>query len=349
MAVDWQDLAARSAHREIAAALIGLEQARGIYDFDRLADDPGDELSMASEVDVHLDNETPGDCGVDGYYRPRDPVTGRAAQLVVHPSSSLARDNFTVLHEFAHHLQRTHLAWADVWCLMPEREADLLNERVADAIASEILVPRERVTLAASEVSASTLAQAYSRARAASRSAVAYRALEDAAPSDDVVVAVVDLRGKVIFARSAGSVMAPRRAVVQECFAKLVKQALAGEGRASGSLAPGLVAASGYVQEDLTATVALDASGEYAFAVVRPLHRYVASGWHRDEIECANPACGRVFEPDADTRRCRKCEQPCCPECGTCSCPPEATATCSSCWTVLSVAERMDPSLHECS
>lgn len=241
MTVRWSTLVADRAYREIAVALIKLEEARGVYDFAQLADDPREELMRAGELQVHFDQITPSDCGVAGFYRPRGP---RGPEIVVHPSTTSTRDNFTLLHEFAHHLQRAHLQWADVWCMLPDREAALINERVADSLAAEILVPRDRVDLVASEVSASDLATAHRKVMSASRSAVAHRALRDALPSDNAAVAVVDLVGRVIFATSVGTVMAPRRGVVQESFARLVLRAQAGNGHSSGALEPGLAAAS---------------------------------------------------------------------------------------------------------
>lgn len=344
MVGDFRDMAVRHAHREIAAALLDLEAGRRVYDFARLADDPAEELGFVGEVEVHFDTVTPGDCGVSGYYRYDGP---RGPQIVVHPSSTSKRDNFTILHEFAHHLQRTHLAWADVWVAMGEREARLLNEDIADAVAAEILLPGDKATFSAADVTATELAQAHLAQPSASRSAVAYRALRDAQPADDLAIVVLDLDGCVVFARSVGTVMSPRRGAVQEGLAALVTQAIEGSGRVSGTLHPGLEAASGYVQDGLAASLALDANGDYAFAVVRPLHRYVAPDWSKEQRECSNPACGHVFETDEQTRWCRRCQAPLCPECGTCSCEARLTV-CSACGMTLSNAEQADPARHEC-
>ncbi|MFH5822290.1 ImmA/IrrE family metallo-endopeptidase [Georgenia sp. AZ-5] len=345
MSIDFHDLAARHDYRGIAAALIDSESARGVYDFARLADDPIEEIERGGELEVHLDQVTPSDCGVAGYYRPRGP---RGPQIVVHPSWTITRDNFTVLHEFAHHLQRTHLQWADVWCLLPERESSLINERAADAFAAEVLLPGDRVGLAASEVTARDLARVHLEAMSASRSAIAHGALREARPADNVAVAVVDLTGQVVYAKSVGTVMAPRRGAVQNSIARLVRRAVDGDGQASGVLDPGLVTASGYVQDNLVATLALDATGHYAFVVVRPLHRRAAPTWRREEYECQVPACAAVFVSSESTRWCGQCEGPHCPECGSCACDLEASNTCTKCQMALSVVERTDPSLHEC-
>lgn len=344
MARDLRDMAARHAHREIADALLDLEAGRRVYDFARLADDPAEELGIFGEVEVHFDTVTPGDCGVSGYYRHDGP---RGPQIVVHPSGVSTRDNFTILHEFAHHLQRTHLAWADVWVTMGEREARLLNEGTADAVAAEILIPGDQAAFSASDVTAADLAQAHLAHPSVSRSAVAYRALSDALPADNLAVVVLDLDGCVVFARSVGTVMAPRRGAVQEALAALVTRATEGSGQVSGTLLPGLEAASGYLQDGLAASLALDANGEYAFAVVRPLHRYVAPRWSKEQRECSSPACEHVFETDDQTSWCRRCHAPLCPECGACACEAQQ-AVCSACGLTLSNAEESDPSRHEC-
>lgn len=85
----------------------------------------------------------------------------------------------------------------------------------------------------------------------------------------------------------------------------------------------GLVAASGWAQQDLEVEVALDHSWAYAFAVVRSAQRFGRKPvWGRiDEVECVNEACGAVFAVD-ETVICAACGAPK-GQCARCACERE--------------------------
>jgi len=235
-----------------------------------------------------------------------------------------------------------------VWCMLPSREGRAVNEAAADAFAARILIPPTLVDLSATDVTARQLVAAHEKAPTASRSALAYQGLQGAGPTDDVVVVVCDLDGEVVFARAHGQLFAPARGLVQPGLSALLARALDGTGSATGDLTPGLLAKSGAVRDGLRADVALDASGQYAFAVIRPQQRRAPASWADRTLECASAACGAVFTPEHGQVPCRTCGEHRCPQCGSCACANDTPATCPTCNLAYTTAERAQPSLHEC-
>ena len=122
----------------IASELVRLEESRGVIDLAAVSDDPEGALSGNSEVQVEYDTAPKPGCSVYGYYRPR---AGAPALILVHPALSSERDNFTIVHEVGHHVQRQHRAWANVRFAISGLAGDHLEERVADAFAAEVLIP----------------------------------------------------------------------------------------------------------------------------------------------------------------------------------------------------------------
>lgn len=341
---DLQVLADARDQAGVARELIHHELARGIYDFDALRVDPAAEINAVGEVSVHLAYLPEDKCPVDGYYD----HASRPPRIILHPSATEARDRFTVLHELGHHLQRTIAQWADVWCLLPQAVGEGLNEAVADAFAAQVLMPERIIDLAAADVTARALCDAFEQAATVSRSALAYQALQGATPGDDVAVIVCDVVGTVVFARSVGRLWPPARNVTQPALRVLFEAASRNAGRAAGALQPGLVARSGNTQDDLIADLAIDPTGRYAFAVVRLASRYAPPTWVDTTQECSNPACGEPFRPTESPSTCNRCGDRRCPHCQSCSCDAEVPLTCPDCRMAYSAAERADATSHEC-
>jgi len=339
---DLADLARQGDHRGIADFLAEAECARGVHDLEALRTEPVAEIERAAEVQVVVEPLPDDDCPVAGYY------DHTRATIILHPSQTLARDRFTVLHELGHHIQRRVSQWVDVWCMLPSSEGRALNEAVADAFAARVLMPPTLVDLAAVDVTARQLVAAQAKAPTASRSALAYQALQGASPSDDVAVVVCDLDGAVVFARAHGQLFAPARGLVQPGLTALLARARDGTGSTTGDLTPGLLAKSGAVRDGLRADVAIDGSGGYAFAVIRPQQRRAPATWADRDVECASAACGAVFTPEYGQPPCRTCGEHCCPQCGLCACANDTPATCSTCHLAYTTAELAQPSLHEC-
>ncbi|MCS5498205.1 ImmA/IrrE family metallo-endopeptidase [Cnuibacter physcomitrellae] len=335
-------------YRQIAIKLIALEAGRGVFDIEALQDDPENAVSGNDEVAIEYDMNPRDGCSVFGYYRH---VAAGQSMILVHPSLTSERDRFTILHELGHHVQRQHRAWANVRYSLPTDVGARLEERVADAFAAEVLIPAGTVSSDSTWLSARTLAGVYAKVRA-SRAAVAMRAIEISPEGDQATVVVADYRGMVTFARASGDeVFAPARGRVQPGIAKMIETALEQGGSARGMLDGGLVAASGWAQEELAIEVALDDSWGYAFAVARPAQRFGRKPvWSRvDEVECGNEACGAVFAVDQTVTICSACGAPKCPECARCACELKASPVCATCFLELTPAEQANPTLHECT
>lgn len=334
-------------YRLIAAELLRLEQGRGSFDYEDLADDPEAALHGNSEVTVEYDTHPRAGCSVYGYYRPN--LNGQSL-IFIHPSLTNERDNFTILHELGHHVQRQHLAWAEIRYQIAGIAGEALEERVADAFAAEILIPTSAVASGEGWLNARTLREVYSNVRA-SRAAVAMRAIEISPAEEQATVLVTDDKGMVLFARASGDeVFAPARGCIQPGVAELILRASEGEGHLSGELSWGLQARSGWEQQALTAEVALDHTWSYAFVVIRPSQKFGRSPqWsRREDQECSRAACGTIFSVDETISICSTCKSSECPECRSCACDLAVGEACGKCFTTFSAAERATPDIHEC-
>jgi len=332
-------------YRAIAERLIKLESLRGLASFQELGDDPELALLRHPEVTIEYDTSPLPGCSVYGYYRP-----GTPAVILVHPSLTPQRDNFTLLHEFGHHVQRMHVSWADVRYSVPAKQGAAIEERVADAFAAEVLLPT--ASMVAGEVGLrATDLQALHRQARASRSAVAMRAAELSRNDERAAVIVADVNGQVTFARAVGDdVRIPARGSIQPGIARAMIRALTNGGVSSGELSEGLQFASGWAEQDLSFDVALDDSGQYGFVILRSTQKFgPRTSWDVVEAQCPRSACELVYTVDSSIEICGICRDPKCPNCNTCSCEPPAAAQCDRCFLALSLAEMADPSLHECA
>ena len=159
---------------QIAIELVQLEKERGLVSLVDLGEDPERALEGNPQVTIEYDTSPKEGCSVYGYYRYR----AREQSIIsVHPARTYERDNFTIVHEYGHHLQRQHEHWANVRHSYPGQSGLKLEERVADAFAAEVLIPAQTASPDASWLSALTLSEVYGRVRA-SRAAAAMSAAE---------------------------------------------------------------------------------------------------------------------------------------------------------------------------
>lgn len=333
-------------HRAIAAELVSLESLRGVVSMADLGEFPDDVVISSPELELEYDSSPRAGCSVYGYYKYR---IGAPAVIFVHPAHSVARDSFTIVHEYGHHVQRQHAAWANILFAIPRAAAQKLEERVADAFAAEVLIPADLVSADSTWLNARVLSEVHQNVRA-SRSAVAMRAVEIAPANDNATVVVCDNEGVVIFARAAGDdVFTPARGIVQPGLAALFARAQQSDGAVSSDVREGLSSGSNWIQGDIQGELAIDYSGMYGFVVLRSNQKYGRiQTWDQSESECANPACELVFTVDELVIICRLCKEPRCPSCATCSCEPAAAAVCTDCFFELSVAEQAGELMHEC-
>lgn len=333
------------AYGDIASELLHLELEHGYCSRGELTDSPFEALKLHPGLEVVYGAYGAPNCSVAGYFR----ASSSPPALVVHPSGTYRRDSFTVLHEYGHYVQMAHTEWTDVWLMLPTSQQTKVGERVADAFASEVLLPSATMDLDAQTVTASQLRSEFARVGCASRSALAFRVAAAAGPAERLMVAVLAEWGEeVLFAKSVGDLMAPRRGAVQPALRTLAMQARDSDGGiAYGDPSSWIVARSGWSQSDLSLEVAVDQDG-YAFVVARPTYRYAPTTWARQIGECSNPACGATYEVDEGARDCPKCDGWKCPDCGECDCAIAQATFCPSCSLQYSLAEREDLSRHEC-
>lgn len=296
---------------------------------------PHDALRDCAHVTVRYASETPSACQLAGYYHHNPPT------ITLHRSSTDGRDNFTVLHEFAHHLQQHDEDWAlGVLAELTDFEANILQERVCDAFASAVLFPDDAVSAKmGTAITAKFLADLH-RDSSASRSACCMKAIEVAPAGTECLVVYTDASGAVLFARSnSDSLYVVPFGSVQEDFARLFEAASARGGQANGIAQAGLRYSSGQTRDDLNIDLALDWSGIFAFAVVTPLYKFGEQTWQPDERECNSGSCGALFSWTADIVTCPKCGEPRCPDCSVCGCEKPASTVCPVCFMELSVVE----------
>ncbi len=339
-------LIAQRNYRAIAVELVRLEADRGVISIAALGDDPEDAVLRCPELSLEYVTAPRAGCSVFGYYQYR---IAAPATIFIHPAATAARDSFTIVHEYGHHVQRLHETWTNLLYALPRAASTALEERVADAFAAEVLIPADIISFDSSWLSARTLALVHQNVRA-SRSAVAMRAVEIAPANDNGTVVVCDSGGVVIFARAAGEdIFTPARGVAQPDLTALFHAAQDADGHATGELRGGLRSNSNWIQDDIQGEAAIDYSGMYAFVVLRSTQKYGREQrWHQEQAECANPACELVFTVDASVTICPRCSEPKCPGCSTCSCEPAAASICPNCTMAYSVAEQSGQAEHVC-
>lgn len=338
-------LAARS-YTEIARRLLDLELESNGMELASLMDDPFGALEEHPGIEVAYEPATGDNCSVAGYFRETtDPPT-----LVVHPSGTIRRDAFTVLHEYGHYVQLVHEDWANVLLMKVDAaEYVQINEKIADEFASEVLMPASILPMDPAAITARQLREHYESQSFASRSALAYRCVAGAqAGTRLMVIVLADLGSSIIFGHASGDLMTPARGVGQLALQGLVRRATESDsGLAFEQSHAQIVARSGWIQTDLKFDAAVDDDG-YAFVVGRPAQRFGAAGWVKESFICSNPSCESQFDIDESLVRCRKCGEWRCPDCNECSCRLSSRPTCPECFVQLSPAEATGDAVHDC-
>lgn len=304
-------------------------------DVESLTRDSFGTLEQRSDVRIaRVPENIPSDanlrCSVAGGYRSQtNPPT-----LVVTEAMSRRRQQFTLLHELGHHLQRTVLELGEA--VVAHDQPGEFEDACCDAFAAQILLPSQLLTpfLDKRGPTASGAAALFSSSNA-SRAAICVRL----APfmSGSGVIAVLDESGTVTFAASHGGMYPPARGSDQ-ARNPLVAAAIADSQRTTtlqrndariwyrdGHSTPELYGQAAWSDGRLFIVMA-----EYGVAWLalsppretKPL--YLTSKWETCET------CGTNFVVLA---RCPTCGEPKCPS-GHCACTKAATRTCPECFLV---------------
>lgn len=165
-----------------------------------LASDPvGAVARLGIKVCSLTDSPTTEDCSCDGAYFHYPTPT------IVYAPTKSRRENFTVLHEFGHHLVRNE---DDLLSYLADQDDDggrALEERVCDAFAGRVLIPDDLVaaTLDGRQPEARDVVQLFSTSEG-SREACCVRLSERLASFG--YIAILDAgRHEVVFAAASGS------------------------------------------------------------------------------------------------------------------------------------------------
>lgn len=269
-------------------------------------------------------------CSVSGAY-----FAGTPAVLAVAASASLARRDFTALHELGHHLQQTMVELMDVLLDQPDG-GTTLEESACDAFAADILLPQtladQHITEAGPTADA---AVALWRSSNASRMATCVKASERLPAPGHVLL--IDSDGALAFAASHG--LPPLRRGSDQSHVPVLRTALSGGGRTEGR--GRLAYRDGILGEELYLQTA--EMGGYLLTIavtdLAPWKSFAPSarqtGPEPTEYTCAH--CGEDFTSYAPA--CARCESAPCPDCRRCGCDRKVSERqCTACFVVHPLA-----------
>lgn len=278
-------------------------------------------VELMGDVVLVETTRLPGTCGLDATYDPEPPT------IRYRPSAN-RRDNFTLLHEIAHHL----LAFDEDWCFdivpgLGSEAARRAEELFANAFAADILIDGDNARSAfGSGVTSKSAVQLYESTNA-SASACLSRCLRE--PGDRLVM-LCDLDGGVWFAASNGEPFSPGRRTPQPAVAVAIERA-----HAAADTSFKLVGGEGvhYPSGKSYTAVAFDVTvkGGFAFVIVTPT---INSGHDVGTYEVGCADCFESFTR-SDLTYCPGCRDHRCPHCRACGCRAAKQATCEGCYIVL--------------
>jgi hypothetical protein len=333
----WDELAAGGDPRAIAARII---EECTTFDLAALRSDPFGTLVRCPEIAVTIeDGLVNTGCGGGGYYRPSPPT------IHLHPATS-RRDNFTLLHELAHHLQQWHDQWGYTLIDMADHARRKIEEAVCDQFAAQVLMPlgasdRRDASFHPADVMAGLFARSE-----ASRSATLQRVREMLPADARWLLAVADLDGVVNTSATTYDDPPPPKGFVQEGFRRVATEAV--DTAVRREFHEGIEYRTGSVLDDLRVEAALDWEERYVFLALRPTSANGSGTWTYPAQECSNPACEETFQAKQSGGRCETCQGFKCPRCRRCACTaPERPTTCTSCFMPYTAVE-MASGNHEC-
>ncbi|MFS3128094.1 ImmA/IrrE family metallo-endopeptidase [Nocardioides sp. Bht2] len=324
----------------VVAHLRAFAQSAESIDIDALSANPFAVMGENPAVRVKVDQAMSGEgCSVFGHYSSTPTPT-----ITVRATSTVGRDEFTLLHEYAHHLQQHDPDWVDIWSCMPKATYGPLNEAIADEFASSVLIPDPTLgSVITGLPTATQLADLYLSTQA-SRQAVLVRAAKTARrlttregiPREHGFLLLATYDGEVVFSQLVGDeIYPPSRGSHQPDIAAIAA-------RSSGSAthavtSHGISYGSGAARHDVRLDLhPLDDT--YVYVVGTREHRYGTPQWSRATRECSNETCD-PFDVTELIATCRSCKAARCPTCASCDCEPAKVTACTCCFQVLLPAE----------
>lgn len=299
---------------------------------DELREDPIRAIDEFPDILLrYSDGSITTTCQFHGRYTFRPPT------IYVTRSTNRTRDNFTVLHEYGHHLQQHDEPWVfRVLTKLKTFERSLLEERVADAFASIVLVPDVLLRAGFTGTLTARHVASVHAASSASRHVVLRRAIDLA--DEPTCLVVTDSVGRVRAAETnSEQLYQPAKDSFQPDLLRLSGDA--GYGKSvHGHTRDGLQYSTGAARSDLRVETHSDESGAYFFHMLTPTYRYGSQQWNDEDVECGNAACGVTFRA-YPSRRHDVCGGYRCPDCNQCDCDRRPIAVCPRCFMELSAAD----------
>lgn len=311
-------------------------------DLARLASAPYQVLEQHDGLTIEHSDEPIGGCAVFGHYDPSPPT------IHIVRASTFGRDHFTLLHEYAHHLQQHDPDWAEVeWRIQPRALRVRITEAVANTFASTALIPEDLLAPIGAIPTARQMAELHQSVQASRQAAImrvtraATFTAQTAGASEDFFVSLADSSGTVIFSQMVGDeVFPPPKDSHQPDIQRLFETALTSDGRATRVTSEGITYGSGNNRSDIRLDLHIAHDGGYAFVVGTKEHRYGKARWTKQTHLCPSAACETEFELDETITRCPTCGSPRCPDCRACDCETTASTVCDKCFTELAAADR---------
>jgi len=305
-----------------------LEELHARYDdLDGLTEDPLHWVDCCADVALVLDEGAVAiEHGVFGRYNADYSVP----RIIVAARQGRPRQQFTVLHEFGHHLLRTTSAFADELVTRGDF-GTALEERACDVFAARVLIPENKVAdlLGTGVPTAAAVIEAWANLPTASMNAVMVRA-----------IANFDTEGYVLFLDENGVVVScvvrdtPPVAVGSDQSATTIWKALHGRDTATSSDVRFLFQGAPYGDDFYAQAKRLLGGGALIVAArervpwqlsVRRQEYHVSRRWWTCE-RCAN-------EFEVEQTPCSTCNTPICPSCGHCACGAVLKEfTCTECF-----------------
>jgi hypothetical protein len=265
-------------------------------------------------------------CSVAGGYR-WDPPT-----LIVTESMSRRRQQFTVLHELGHHIQKTDIALGTA--VVDHREPEAFEDACCDAFAAQILLPDDLVDAHTSVLgpTVDTATELFAISNA-SRAAICVRLIGQLQSPGAVVV--LDQAGVVTFAAARGGLYPPARGSDQTAN-PLVAAAMNVEGTdrtitlddaqiwyRSGHSSDRLYGQAAWAADRLFLLMVAYKAPWLSFSPPRDgTAQHTTDRWEQ---------CERCQQSFTVTSFCPSCEQPRCPS-GHCDCTANTEKTCTNCF-----------------
>jgi hypothetical protein len=298
-----------------------------------LAHDPFGALEGRTDIQVQLLPTLGSGCSLTARY---DDTTDPPS-IFVRASRSRGRENFSVLHELAHHAQASCEPWIREYYEVANRsDRQRLKEQTANTVAARLLLPDEFIEscLGPRREASAIAARKMFEGSAASMTACLVRLLD--LPGERIVMLGTP-NGALYFAADTGhgfrhpSIREPQPTLI----AAYDRAVLDPEEAAVIRGGHGVCYSSTPANTNVVFDVAL-CEGILLAVVTRGQDQRHSFG---DQEMVTGSICGHDFETQASSGRCAECGELRCAECRLCACEHKKPKVCTQCRQPLYAAD----------